>query len=1106
MRNIRYASILYFLLLLLNQQTRAQDLPVFESVRISLTLTGQPLSVILREMRYQSQGYQYSLLSDPGKTFDIEVSQWSIPEVLNALLEREHYKWELRNNTVVIWELPDSAVAPTTRYNNNNGPPRKWVYQGSVTGENLKPLNGATVILKGTRFGTVANETGNFKFTATDSTGTLLISFVGYESVSIPVVSFKQTDVQLKVANNSLDSAFAITYSTTSRRLATGNVSSVTAGIINKSPADNIASVMQGRIPGLNIVQPSGVPGASFKSLLRGRSSVLNVGEPLVIVNGVQLNIQSLNQYASIIGKNTGVGAGPLITLNPDQIESVQIYKDAAATAIYGSRGANGVIDIKMKKGTTDELTVTANLSRGISGKTHELRLLNTKQYIALRREAFKNDGITPNDIPGTDGYAPDLADTTRYTDWQETLTDNTATVTNANISLSTGNDRVKFYMGIGYLDQSTVFSKAMDYKRLSVSSSLQYLSKNEKLRFNTFCYWSANANRLYDGDFSAIFLPPNTPPVYDNGHNLNWSGWTDWGQIPEAARMRSYKMDINNLILSATPKFVLSKHLSIRTNMGYNGIFVNETLAVPKASQNPISSDTLAGTSSFGRNILNNFIVEPMVEYYQRNFTLLLGSTFQYSKGTAFSHIGHGYNNDNILPTPDSAAYFSDTTRGRNEYKYGSFFAQADYNISDRYIFHLIYRRDGSSRFSPEKRFGNFWAVGAAWVFSDEPFMRSLKHVINYSKIRASYGLTGNDQIGDYKYIERWEPLTNGLYPNTRGMSPQSLYNPEYSWEQNHKTEVALDFQLLNGRVSGNIAYFYNRSDKQLVEFDLPRQTGFKSVLRNFNAQIENSGFEVMTDAILVQNKSFGLSTGVNLSIPKSKLRHFEGLSSSDYAATFIVGRSINAVNGYEWLGIDKNTGLHNLKDQNGDGVLNDADRVYIGHVDPKFQGGIEIAMNYKRFSLSLFAEFKKITVYSDTYNAIIGGMRAGGMSNQLELTEDRWRQPGDDAAYPKASTKPTSAIFPNSSFVAASSRAYTDGSFIKLRNLYFDYTIRNDRLANARIDEIRLFLKGQNLLTLSKYKAGDPETANLLALPTLRTIAVGIELKLKEHSKKKQ
>jgi len=1105
MKNIRCASILYFLLLILNQQTQAQELPAFESIRISLTLTDQPLSVILREMRYQAKGYQFSLLSDPGKTFSIEVHDWNIPEILNAILEKEHYKWELRNSTVVIWELPDTAAAATTRYNNNNGPPRKWVYQGLVTDESLKPLNGATVILKGSRFGTVADETGHFKFTATDSTGTLLVSFVGYESVDVPAVSFKQTDIQLKVANNSLDSAFAITYSTTSRRLATGNVSSVTAGLINKSPADNIASMMQGRIPGLNIVQPSGVPGASLKATLRGRSSVLNVGEPLVIVNGVQLNIQSFNQYASIIGKNTGVGAGPLITLNPDQIESVQIYKDAAATAIYGSRGANGVIDIRMKKGNTDGLTMTANLSRGISSKTHTLRLLNTTQYVALRREAFKNDGIVPNTVPGTDGYAIDLADVTRYTDWQDALTSHTAGVTNANVSLSTGNDRTKFYLGIGYLDQSTVFSKDMDYKRLSVSSSLQYTSKNDNLKLNTFCYWSTNTNRLYDGDFSAIYLPPNTPPSYDNAHNLNWSDWTDWGQIPDADRMRKYKMDVNNLILSATPKYVLSKHFAVRANMGYNGIFVNETLAVPKASQNPISSDTLAGTSSFGKNVLNNFIVEPMMEYYRKDFTLLLGSTFQYSKGTAFSHIGHGYNNGVILPSPDSATYFSDTTRGRNEYKYGSFFAQADYNVANKYIFHLIYRRDGSSRFSPEKRFGDFWAVGAAWVFSDEPFMRSLKHVLNYSKIRVSYGLTGNDQIGDYKYIERWAPLTSGLYPDTRGMSPQSLYNPEYSWEQNHKTEIALDFQLLQGRVSGNIAYYYNRSDKQLIEYDLPRQTGFKSVLRNFDAQIENSGFEVMADATLVQNKSFGLSTSLNFSIPKNVLRHFEGLSYSDYAATFIVGRSINAVNGYVWEGIDKNTGLHKLKDQNGDGVLNDQDRTYIGHLDPAFQGGVEIAMNYKRFSLSVFAEFKKITVYSDTYNGIIGGLRAGGMYNQLTLIEDRWRQPGDEAAYPKVSTKPNSAIFPNSSFVAASSRAYTEGSFIKLRNVYLDYTIRNRRLSNARIDEIKIFLKGQNLLTFSKYKAGDPETANLLALPTLRTIAVGVELKLKEKPKKK-
>ena len=1109
-----YASsfypLLFFMILFFCQIANAQDKKWPDTTYVSLDADNEPQDTILRRLERRCS-CTFNVLSDLKKRFTIHVYNKPLTYVLNEYFKKEGLVWKDKEGRVVVIESPDSETSIRNTANQaikDRVIVERKTFHGWVVDAHGDPLPGATVIVKGKKRGTVADHSGYFSLCTEDPVMTLVFSFIGFKTVEKQCTSAKPEEVRLTQVDSSLDETKVSESLPASRWLTTAGVSIIKAADIERYPAGDLSTVLQGRATGLVVTASNGVPGASYRFMIRGRNSLFNRPDPLILVNKVPFaaNNQNLNQFPSMVAQNTGGGVGPIGSINPADIESMDVLKDAAATAIYGSRGANGVINIKTKTGSVDGFHVAGSITRGFSTPTFKYKMLTTPQYITLRREGYHNDGLAPNNIPGSEGYAPDIIDTTSSTDYQNMLIGNTAAITNAYLSVSLGSAKTQARIGIGYLDETTPFSADMGRTLWSGHSSIQYGAADDRFRVGGSFYFSTADNRSYNGTLLPMYLRPNGPSIYNADHTLNWMDGTESFQNPEADRRKAYKIYTDNVIFSLAPQYAISKKVVLKANLGYSGLFVRENLQLPIIAQNPVTADTLWGTSSFGANRLENFIVEPMAEYTNTNkrLKLIVGGSFQYSRNNMLSYTGRGYTNDALLGSINAASYFTDTIGGGSEYKYGSVFWQANYNVSNRYIMNLTYRMDGSSRFSPEKRLGHFGAVGAAWIFSEESFMNPLRSILEYGKLRTSYGMTGNDQIGDYQYLDTWRPSRGEPFQGVQGFAPESLYNPEYSWERCRKADIALDLQL-KGDWSLNVDYFLNRSDKQIVQFSLPAQTGANSVLKNFDAVIENRGWEIAVDGNLFKTSSLQIRTGINLSVLKNRLVRFDHLLRTAYASYLLIDKPVSALNLYQYDGVDPKTGVSRLKDLDGDGNITDKDRRYAGHLDPVFFGGASLTINWENLELNVFGEIRKQTIPSYTYNGIIGDLLLGMPSNHLALTNNHWRNPGDIADYSRASTRRTSDAHANRNLVAASDRAYRDGSYFKLRNVDIAYTFHSKRLSRWYIENIRIAVKAQNLFTFTGYDAGDPETANLFALPTMRTVALSARITFKDMLKQK-
>lgn len=1108
----RYARLFYpllcFMILFSCQITNAQDDKWLRTTFVSLDADNKPMGTILSDLESQCS-CTLNVLTDLKKKYTIHMHHQPMIYVLKEFFEKKGFLWKSAGRVVSIWKpVPILPVRDTAnRATRDRAAMERKIFRGSVVDAHGEPLPAATVTVKGRKRGTFTDHSGRFALSAEDSVTTLVFSFIGFKTIEKQCTAAKTAKVRLVEADSSLDETAVSERLPASRWLTTAGVSTISAADIAHYPAGDFAAVLQGRATGLAVTASNGVPGASYRLMIRGRNSLFNRPDPLILVNKVPFaaNNQNLNQFPSMVAQNTGGGVGSIGSINPADIESMEVLKDAAATAIYGSRGANGVINIKTKTGSVSGFNVIANITKGFSTPTFKYKMLTTPQYIALRREGYRNDGLVPNNIPGSEGYAPDIIDTTSSTDWQHMLVGNTAAITDAYLSISMGSARTQARLGIGYLDETTPFSADMGRKLWSGHSSIQYGAAGDPFRLSGSFYLSAADNRSYNGTLLPMYLRPNGPSVYNPDHTLNWADGMEWFQNPEADRRKAYKIYTDNVIFSLAPQYSISKRLVLKANLGYSGLFVRENLRVPIVAQNPATADVLNGTSSFGANRLESFIIEPMLEYSAEHLKLIAGASFQYSRNNALSYVGRGYTNDAVLGSIDAASYFTDTIRGGSEYKYGSVFWQANYNVSNKYIMNLTYRMDGSSRFSPEKRLGHFGAVGAAWIFSEESFMNPLRSILEYGKLRASYGVTGNDQIGDYQYLDTWRPTRGELFQGLQGFTPESLYNPEYSWERCRKADIALDLQL-KGDWSLNVNYFLNRSDQQIVQFSLPAQTGFNSVLKNFDAVIENRGWEIAVDGNLFKTSSLQIGTSINLSVPENRLVRFDHLLRTAYASYLLIDKPVSALNLFQYDGVDPKTGVSRLKDLDDDGNITDKDRRYAGHLDPVFFGGASLTVNWKNWELSVFGEFRKQTVPSYTYNAIMGDLLMGMPSNHLALVNDHWRNPGDIAQYSRASTRRTSDAHANRNLVAASDRAYRDGSYFKLRNVSVAYTFHGAGLSRGGIENIRVAVKARNLFTFTGYDAGDPETANLFVLPTMKTVALSARITFKDFLKPKK
>jgi TonB-linked SusC/RagA family outer membrane protein len=981
--------------------------------------------------------------------------------------------------------------------------------RGRVVNEQGEPLPGLSVLIQNSMIKVITDVNGEFRIPNAPDHSILLFS--GAEVLPLAVDASQQflISITMKTKINELDQVIMMAYGQTTRRLNTGNIAKVSATEIGIQPVSNPIAALEGRVPGVLITQSTGVPGSSFKVEIRGRSALdlsLSKNDPLYVIDGVPFEMGNTptNLLVSAANNPTSTSEGGLSALNtidPQDIESIEILKDADATAIYGSRGANGVILITTKSGKSGKTKFTVSVTRGSSRVTRLLKMLNTQQYVAMRKEAFANDGIVP-----TTANAPDILlwDTTRYTDIQKLLIGGSAQYTDAQLSLSGGSAATTFLIGGAYHKETTVFPGDFSDVRVSTHVSLKHQSTDKKFSMAFKALYANDNNHLISADVSQYFrLSPNIKLFDSTGH----LAWDDQGVAyssfnsflnPLALFNQRYHSINANLSSNLHLQYQLLSRLSIQVSLGYNDFRSNEHSIRPKSAIAPTSS-TLA-SSQFGHSTSTSWIVEPQLDYHvqihQLKITALLGSTFQDRSYSGTNISGTNYTSDLLLNTLSAAGVVT-ATNFDTKYRYAAVFSRLNFNWSDKYLLNLSARRDGSSRFGPGRQFANFGAAGAAWVFSTEPFFVHHFHYLSFGKLRASYGQTGNDQIGDYKFYDLWSNIPP-TYQGVSGLIPTALFNPDYSWEVNRKFEAALDLGFLKDRLLLSIAYYRNRSSNQLTNYNLPIQAGFATVIRNLPALVQNSGLEISLTTKNIQSKAFTWTTTANLTIPHNKLVSFPGLATSNYFGTVVEGQSLTVIRRFKYLGVDPATGVYNFEDVDKDGMLTGAkDFQLLGNRDPQFYGGLQNTISYKGFQLDFFFQFAEQN--GSNYLASVGNFSPGRGFNQPALVLGRWQHPGDLSNIQRFTTSSSTAAG-----VAASTRLnvsngiYSDASYIRLKNISLSYQPHFRWMKKAHLDNLKIFINGQNLLTLTHFKGADPESQSYFQMPPLKTLAAGIQITL--------
>lgn len=1096
------AMKLIALLFLFNLQVTAS----VYSQRISLTATNTPLRDVLQTVRRQS-GYSFFMESDnlrDSKPVNLNLMDNSVPEALDKIFENQPFTYTIENNVIVVTRRTRTNLSAADFLTFDNGGPdsTKVVYvQGSVRDDKGQPLVGVSIRVKGGGTGTVTKPDGTYTL-KTNAAATLVFSYIGYLSREIKA-SQGAIDVVLKQLNTALDQVQVIAYGTTTKRFSTGNIATVSAETIERQPVSNPLLALQGRVPGLFIQQTTGVPGGNVKINVQGINSLAQGTAPFFVVDGVpypSVNMEPTMMTDAI----SGSGGSTFAYINPSDIESVTVLKDADATAIYGSRAANGAILITTKKGKSGNTKIDVDFQTGWGKVARRVKLLDTKDYIALRKETKQNDNSPISNI-----YDYDINgfwDTTANTNWQKKLTGSSSNFTNIQTSISGGNDYTQFYVGGGYLKEGSLYPGDFSDTKENVHINLNHRSTNKKFYFNFIGTYVQDDNRQANVDLMsrATTLPPNAPQLNNDDGSLNWGNIPGTNiytfDNPLAYQLRKYTGSTNNTIGNADIGYMILPSLELSTSLGYNRIQSDETAIIPQASYSPSVTVNFRNLSISSKST-TSWIIEPKIKYKRDilngKLEFLLGSSFQQAKNSALLTAGSGFTNDaqleNIANASNLIALPYETL-----YRYNGFYSRLNYNYKEKYIMTLAGRRDGTTRFGPANRFANFYSVAGAWIFSEEEFIKGRAKWLSMGKLKASYGTSGNDQIPDYLYMTLYNNIVSPvLYQQTVGIQPTGHSNPYLQWELTKKLNLGIDIGLLNNQILLSANYYLNRSSNQLLTYPLGLITGFPGINQNIDATIQNNGLELQLDLSPIKNKIITWNISANLTIPKNKLVKFTDIDKTTFYLTYQVGEPIGIARVYPFIGVNPQTGVYEYKTFDGKTTSFPnylKDRTQVINLNPEYFGGITNTITYKGITLDFLFQF--VRKVGPTNRMTLTGL-PGSIRNEPVEIADRWRSPNDKATYQKTSMQDINVILAYYA-LGLSSANYEDASYIKLRNISISYFIPQSWSKKMKINSAKIFAQGQNIFTITNFFGTDPETSFLSVLPPLRTITAGVRLSL--------
>jgi TonB-linked SusC/RagA family outer membrane protein len=1030
-----------------------------------------------------------------------------VENVLHELLDGRGLSWvEVSENTIAVkkkLEAEDKRIEGDTV--------ATITVTGKVVDENGEPVVGATVLVKGSKTGTTTNVWGDFSLKGIHANAWLIISNVSYLTEEIAIKGRNIIGrIQLKQYVKPLDEIQIQAYGTTSRRVSTGNISTIKAEDIAKSPVSNPLLAIVGRAPGIFIEQSSGVPGGGVKVRIQGQNSLQKGNDPLYVVDGVPYTSQLLPGLngADLGSSGSTTGGNPLNFINPQDIESIDILKDADATAIYGSRAANGAILITTKKGQMGRTSVSLNIQQGFGRVTRKMALLNTQQYLEMRKEAKVNDNAEL--IPGPYGDV-DLTkySQSRYTDWQKEFLGGTSAYTNAQASISGGSESTQFIFSGGYQRQSTVTPGDLTDQKASFHISVNNTSPNKKFIFSFSANYLADRNKLAAVSAlanNAFILPPNAPALYNSDGSLNWE--TDADGVPtffnplNALKQRNINKT-NNLLANTSISYQLIPGLLIKTSFGYNKLQSNE-VAVSPIGQYPASVKAYqVRSSSFNYANINSWIIEPQIVY---NKSLgkgllegILGSSIQHQNKDRLNLNAQGFTSDLVLENVKAAATVavdgaSDATIF-SKYKYFGLFGRVNYSWGNKYIASANIRKDGSSRFGDKNKYNIFWSVSGAWIFSNEDRVKEGLPFLSFGKLKVSYGRTGSDQIGDYGYLNVYNSVSGITtpYQGIVSLEPQGNFpNPYLQWEETNKLSSSIDIGIFKDKILLNATYYRNRSSNQLLSIGLPSITGGFGVPTNVPATIQNTGWEFNLTFNNIARKDFTWTTYVNGTIPQNKLLSYGGVDSSFYISQGLIGRPVGIRKVYHFLGVNASTGIYQFADKDGHPTSTpdpNSDKTIFVNLNPQFYGGFGNIISYKRITLDFLFQVVK----QNGGNNYFGNAPAGLQANQPTTVLSRWQRAGDVADIQRYNSD---GSLSDPYFKATESdKAISDASYIRLKNVSLSWQLPQVWAEKIQLQGLRLYLQGQNLLTITSYRGLDPENRTLNALPPLRILAFGLQ-----------
>lgn len=975
-----------------------------------------------------------------------------------------------------------------------------------IDGTTKEPIEGVTIQLEAVTHRVKTDRHGKFQFvTGQKLPFTLILTFVGYQKKRV-VVNTSSAVIELSPTSEDLEEVVVVGYGTQKRRDLTGAVASLPENLL-KQPVSSLDQTLKGGISGVQVTQTSGQPGGGVSIRIRGGASVQGGNEPLYVIDGFPVYNQA---------ESTGVGSGapmnPLASINPADIEGIEVLKDAAATAIYGSRGANGVILVTTKKGKAGHLQLNYDGSIGAQSVLKKIDVLNAHDFAVLRNEALydANPGLGQNQYR----KQTELDQLGEGTNWQKEAF-RTGKLQNHQLSLSGGAEKVQYFLGANYFDQEGVIINT-DFRRLGFRSNINAnpfdrLQVGANLSIN-----KTNAQIAPSGIVNALLIMPPTATIYEpNGDYTLRNPFENIFANP-IATLKETKNTSNALRVLGTSfaQYRILKGLQAKVLLGIDLNNRNDKFYLPSyiyegaGSKGEASLGNLNGTSWLNENTLTYTGV-----IGQHNFNALLGFTQQENKNEVFSAGAQHFVTDDLLfNNLQSGSILTRPTSDTYNWVLHSYLARVNYNYANKYYISASVRRDGSSRFGADNKWGNFPSLAFSWRIINEPFFKQVFSGVDDFKIRTSFGTTGNQEIGQYQSLSTLYSL-NYLFGNNviTGFASQRVPNKNLGWETTFQYDVGFDLSLFRNRLQFTVDYYYKKTKDLLLNVEIPWTSGYATSLQNFGS-VSNKGLEFGLKSKNLQG-NFSWNTDLNVSFNRNKV-----LTIGEGVTSYITGNYIIKVgeplgtfygtvtDGILQLGEENSkgalTGNANpkagdrlYKDINGDGQFTTAnDRTMIGNAQPDFIFGISNTLSYKGFDLSFLIQG---TVGNDLLNINRQNLEMfTGQQNASIDALNRWTTNNPSQLYPRAKLDPA-PVFSNQ-FVES-------GSFARLKSLQLGYSFPKEWLKNAHITNLNLYLAAQNLLTWTSYRGFDPEVTSgsnvqigtdAGVYPAAKSVSVGISL----------